>query len=126
MKRRGVGGGESGVGGAPNARNVSAGVADDLRAAEAELGVPLSPDRGTHSPLPTPHSRLLRFTGRVDRLSAEDRRALCERTADDGTDGDVAARARWFQVVPGSSSSSSTWSVSECRNDMSSRSAVSS
>ena len=68
---------------------VSAAVADDLRAAAAEAGVPLAAGAGGRAGGPRP---ALRFTGRVARLSAEERRALCERLDDGAGDGTVRAR----------------------------------
>ncbi len=68
---------------------VSAAVADDLRAAAAEAGVPLAAGAGARAGGARP---ALRFTGRVARLSPEERRALCERLDDGAGDGTVRAR----------------------------------
>ena len=73
---------------------VSAAVADDLRAAAAEAGVPLAAGAGTRAGA----ERLaLRFRGRVDRLTAEERRALCDRVGDDA--GDDTVRGRTAAIV---------------------------
>jgi histidinol dehydrogenase len=68
---------------------VSAAVADDLRAAAAEAGVPLAAGAGARA---GGARAALRFTGRVARLSPEERRALCERLDDGAGDGTVRAR----------------------------------
>ena len=73
---------------------VSAAVADDLRAAAAEAGVPLAAGAGARGGA----ERLaLRFRGRVDRLTAEERRALCDRAGDDA--GDDTVRGRTAAIV---------------------------
>jgi len=73
---------------------VSAAVAEDLRAAAAEAGVPLAAGAGTRAGA----ERLaLRFRGRVDRLTAEERRALCDRAGDDA--GDDTVRGRTAAIV---------------------------
>jgi histidinol dehydrogenase len=73
---------------------VSAAIADDLRAAAAEAGVPLAADAGTREAA----ARLpLRFTGRVDRLTAAERQALCYRMGDDA--GDDTVRARTTAII---------------------------
>jgi histidinol dehydrogenase len=72
---------------------VSAAVAEDLRAAAAEAGVPLAADAGTRGGA----ARLpLRFTGRVDRLAPGERRALCARLDDADN---AAVRARTAAIV---------------------------
>jgi histidinol dehydrogenase len=73
---------------------VSAAVAEDLRAAAAEAGVPLAAGAGARGGA----ERLaLRFRGRVDRLTAEERRALCDRAGDDA--GDDTVRGRTAAIV---------------------------
>jgi len=97
IPRAGAPGAEASGAGAPEAgapeptrgEFVSAAIAEDLRAAAVEAGFSLAPDAGTREG----GARLaLRFTGRVDRLTADARRALCERTSDDAGDGTVRAR----------------------------------
>ena len=74
--------------------NVSAAVAEDLRAAAAEAGFALAPDAGPREG----GARLaLRFTGRLDRLTDADRRALCERASDDA--GDASVRTRTAAII---------------------------
>ncbi len=85
-RARGAGGGKNGKAG-----GVSAGVAGDLRAAAAERDVPLAATAAAEGAGLTV---ALRVRGRVDRLSADERRLLLERAGGamgDGRAGDADA-----------------------------------